>query len=81
MVGGDGLTLRTVTGEPSDSNRISYLLPFLSVAVQAMLETFPAARFPSCVQLPTDASTSGTGRPSTFGRFLEFSSIWSTGNW
>src|SRR5579863_9290582 len=80
MVGGPGRTLRTVMGEPSDSKRISYLRPFLSIAEQAMLETWPAAKFPSCVQLPADNSTTGTGRPSTFGLPFEFNSIRSTDN-
>jgi hypothetical protein len=66
-------------GEPSDSKRISYLLPFLSVAEQTMVETCNAAKFPSCLHIPAEDSTNGTGRPSTFGLFLEFKSIRSTG--
>ena len=38
MVGADGRILRTVIGEPSDSNCNSYLLPCLSIAAQEMLE-------------------------------------------
>src|SRR5487761_2801842 len=78
MVGGDGLTLRIVMGEPSDSNCNSYFLPSLSVAEQEILEPCPAAKFPSCLHVPADNSTNGTGKPSTFGRLLEFSSIRST---
>lgn len=81
IVGGDGLTLRRVIGKPSDTNCNSYVLPFLSIALQEILETCLAAKFPSCVHVPADNSTNGTGRPSTFGLFLEFSSIRSIGSW
>jgi hypothetical protein len=67
-------------GAPSDTNSNSYFLPFLSVAEQETLETCPAAKFPSCVHVPADNSTNGTGRPSTLGLLLEFSSIRSTVN-
>ena len=80
MLGADGWTLRNVIGEPSDSKRNSYCLPFLSVAEQAMLEICPIARLPICLHIPDDNSTVGTGRPSTFGRCLEFKSIRSIGN-
>jgi hypothetical protein len=41
MLGAEGRSLRNGMGEPSDSNRNSYLLPFLSVAEQAILKTCP----------------------------------------
>jgi hypothetical protein len=52
MLGAVGRTLRNVIGEPSDSKRNSYFLPYLSVAEQAMLETCPNAKFPSCRHIP-----------------------------
>ena len=72
--------IRIVIGEPSDSNCNSYLLPCLSTALQVILETCLAAKFPSCLHIPADNSTNGTGRPSTFGLLLEFSSIRSMGS-
>ena len=80
MLGAEGWTLRNVIGEPSDSKRKSYCLPFLSLAVQVMLETCPIARFPICLHIPDDNSMIGTGKPSTFGLCLEFKSIRSIGN-
>src|SRR5262249_17246166 len=78
IVGGDKRTRRRLMGEPSDSNRSSYFLPFLSVAEHETLETCLVAKFPSCRQTPLDNSTSGSGRPSTFGRSFDFTSIRST---
>src|SRR3954469_21496740 len=75
MVGADGLTLRRVIGEPSDSKCNSYFLPFLSTALQEMLEICRAAKFPSCLQNRADNSMNGTGRPSTLGLSLEFNSM------
>jgi len=69
---------RSVTGSPSDSNCSSYFRPSLAVAAQEMLETCRVAMIPNCRHVPVEDSTSGTGRPSTFGRSLEFSSIRST---
>ena len=80
IVGGDCLTRRTMMGKPSDTNCISYVLPFLSVALQEMLETCLAAKFPICLHSPADNTGTGTGRPSTFGLSLEFSSIRSMGS-
>src|ERR1700733_5792898 len=79
MLGADGFTRRTVIGEPSDSKRKSYLLPLLSVAEHTTLVTWPVAKLPSCTHLPADFRAVGTGRPSTFGWFLELSNIRSTG--
>jgi hypothetical protein len=55
MLGAEGRSLLKVMGEPSDSKRNSYLLPFLSVAEQAMLETCPIAKFG---HFPTSSSVS-----------------------
>src|SRR5205807_7644997 len=74
------LIRRTVIGVPSDSNCSSYFFPFLSAAEQEMLEICWVAKFPICLHVPEDNSTDGTGRPSTFGRSLELSSIRSTGS-
>ena len=73
--GEDRLIFRTFIGEPSDSNCSSYFLPFPSIALQEMLETCLVAKLPSCLHIPADDSTNGTGRPSTLGLCLEFSSI------
>src|SRR5947207_14295073 len=73
--GEDRLIFRTFIGEPSDSNCSSYFLPFPSIALQEMLETCLVAKLPSCLHIPADNSTNGTGRPSTLGLCLEFSSI------
>src|SRR5579872_7135954 len=78
MVGADGFTRRTVIGEPSDSKRNSYFLPLLSVAEQTTLETWPLEKLPSCTHRPDEFTVFGTGRPSTFGRLFELSSIRST---
>src|SRR5471032_1534506 len=77
---GDSLTLITRIGEPSVSNCSSYFLPVVPAELQEMLETWPLAKFPSCLHIPVDNSTSGAGRPSTFGRSLDLSSIRSTDN-
>ena len=46
IVGADIRTRRTVIGEPSDSNCSWYCRPFLSVAVQVMVETWSLAKLP-----------------------------------
>src|SRR2546430_10051334 len=68
--GEDRLIFRTFIGEPSDSNCSSYFLPFPSIALQEMLETCLVAKLPSCLHIPADSSTNGTGRPSTLGPVL-----------
>src|ERR1700730_5218626 len=77
FVSGACLSLVILIGAPSDWNSSSYFLPFLSIALQEMLETCLVAKLPSCLHIPADNSTNGTGRPSTLGLSLEFSSIWS----
>jgi hypothetical protein len=62
-------------GDPSDSKRSLYCCPVSSVAEQTTLETWPAAKLPSCTHRPEEATATGTGRPSTFGRVFELRSI------
>src|ERR1700688_127002 len=69
---------RKVIGEPSDSNCSSYFLPFAVVATQEVLEMGVFVMMPICLQVPADGSADGTGRPSTLGLSLEFSSMLST---
>src|SRR4249920_2851373 len=74
------LMRRTAIGAPSDWYCSSYFLPFLSTAVQVMLESSSVTKLPTCLQRPAVDSTDGTGRPSAFGLSLDFSSIRSIGN-
>src|SRR5271169_4029992 len=77
IVGSDALIIRTLIGEPSDSNWSSYFLPLLSVAIQETLDTCCRAKFPICLHVPADNSADGTGSPSTLGLSLDFKRIWS----
>ena len=52
-------------GDPSDSKRSLYSRPVSSVAEQTTLETWPAAKLPSCTHRPEEATATGTGRPSS----------------
>src|SRR5260370_38184258 len=68
----DRLIFRTFIGEPSDSNRSSYFLPFPSIALQEMLGTCFVAKLPSCFHVPADNSTFGTARAGSLRLCLEF---------
>src|SRR5207249_12283593 len=73
------LMRRTAIGAPSDWYCSSYVLPFLSVAVQVMLESSSVTKLPTCLQRPAVDSTEGTGRPSAFGMSLDLRNVRSNG--
>ena len=54
--------------------------PDYILSMGAMLDICRVERMPSWRHVPVEDSTSGTGRPSTFGRSLELSSMRSIGS-